>query len=225
MISLLSKSQIQKFLGSSTIVKSYPPSGQKQVLLVNDNEHGMAIFKFVKNGDERIQREIEIVTKYEIRNVPKIIDVREIKTDDNEIFISIIEQYIEGETLDEKLKNRKLSTSDGLKLLKILIEISVQLEMKEINVVHRDIKPSNIICGVDENYYLIDFGIARQLNGQSLTMTHAKIGPISFAPKVKSVEIRAIVPLAVFTITTLTFSGKSSIIKSFPYASTFCSLP
>jgi serine/threonine-protein kinase len=64
---------------------------------------------------------------------------------------------------------------EGIKLLKTLLDISVILE--DIKTVHRDIKPSNIICGNDGNYYLIDFGIARQLDKTSLTFTKAAIGP------------------------------------------------
>jgi serine/threonine-protein kinase len=62
-----------------------------------------------------------------------------------------------------------------VRLLETLLRIVVQLE--DLKIVHRDIKPDNIICGVNGEYYLIDFGIARQLNKPSLTMTAAAVGP------------------------------------------------
>jgi serine/threonine-protein kinase len=193
----LSKSDVKVLLDNSEIVKEFPHSGQKQVFLVIHKTYGLVVVKFVKSGDERIQREINIVTEHEIMNVPKILDVKEIKSADDEVYVCIIEQYIEGVNLCEKLKTCKLNTIEGVKLLKILLQIAVKLE--EINVVHRDIKPGNIICGTGGSYYLIDFGIARQLDRASLTMTHAVVGPHTpgygapelFQYSKKDIDIRA----------------------------------
>ena len=41
-------------------------------------------------------------------------------------------------------------------------------KLEEYNVIHRDIKPENILVS-DDKYYLIDFGIAKALDMQSLT--------------------------------------------------------
>ena len=49
--------------------------------------------------------------------------------------------------------------------------------MEQKQIVHRDIKPDNIIKASNGRWYLIDFGIARALNMESLTYTTAMVGP------------------------------------------------
>jgi len=171
---MLSIKDIEGLYEGLLILKEYPPSGQKKVLLVKHKTHGEVILKIVPDNDGRVQREIQIVTEFDLDNVPEILDVENI-TISGESYRLILEQYIEGPTLGEKLTVGKLSTVDGLRLLSDLLNVVVKLE--EVAVVHRDIKPGNIICGNDGRYYLIDFGIARQLNNASLTMTQAPVGP------------------------------------------------
>ena len=56
--------------------------------------------------------------------------------------------------------------------------------MEENRILHRDINPNNIILGQDGEIYLIDFGLAKNLNGSSLTVTAAAHGPFTpgYAP-------------------------------------------
>ncbi|MCE5286079.1 MAG: serine/threonine protein kinase [Pelosinus sp.] len=172
---MISKSEAQLLLKCSEVIKEFPGSGQKQVFLVKYPDQGSVIAKFVKSEDQRVKREIEIVTENNIINVPKMLEIKKLTASNNENYLCIIEQYIDGISLSSKIEKGKISIRDGLKLLETLLHIAVQLE--ELQVVHRDIKPDNIICGNDKKYYLIDFGIARQLDKKSLTMTQAVVGP------------------------------------------------
>jgi serine/threonine protein kinase len=49
-----------------------------------------------------------------------------------------------------------------------------------IDLVHRDIKPSNILLGRRDFVYLIDFGIAQDVNATRLTRTGAAIGTFAY---------------------------------------------
>lgn len=171
---MLTKNEIEGLYEGLIVLKEFPPSGQKKVLLIKHKAYGDVILKVVLDNDDRVQREINIVTEFKIDNVPQILEVDHVTVSSGS-YLLIFEQYIEGPTLSEKLSTGKLSTADGINLLRDLLHVARKLE--EIAVVHRDIKPSNIICGIDGNYYLIDFGIARQLNNTSLTMTQAVVGP------------------------------------------------
>jgi len=66
--------------------------------------------------------------------------------------------------------------------LHILLETEIELEKRHI--LHRDINPNNIILGNNGSVYLIDFGLAKNLQGDSLTRTAAAHGPFTpgYAP-------------------------------------------
>jgi fused-like protein len=50
-------------------------------------------------------------------------------------------------------------------------------------IIHRDMKPQNILIGPDRALKLCDFGFARALTQQSLTLTSVKGTPLYMAPE------------------------------------------
>ncbi|MCG8542109.1 MAG: serine/threonine protein kinase [Clostridia bacterium] len=171
---MLTNSQILDMFNINSIIKKYPKSGQKQVFLVEDKDSQHVILKLVEGKSERIKREIEIVTENNFANVPSIKKI-DMYSYDGQKGIYIIEEYIEGVVLSDLIRDSKLSILEGIKLAEDILNVIVQLEEKMI--VHRDIKPDNIIKSVEGDWYLIDFGIARAMNMESLTMTEMKVGP------------------------------------------------
>ncbi|WP_251319295.1 serine/threonine protein kinase [Flintibacter muris] len=166
--------ELVKKFPSLNILKKFPESGQKEVYLVQLDSYGMAILKIVKEMNERIRREIDIVNQNNLPGVPKIKEISSIEFDGNEYFY-LFEEYIEGETLTNRLRKGAIPLTDSLKLFESLLIVVEKLE--SLNIVHRDIKPDNIICSDDGSFHLIDFGIARNLNLPSLTYTAAVVGP------------------------------------------------
>ncbi|HBG0573796.1 TPA: serine/threonine protein kinase [Clostridioides difficile] len=156
------------------VIKRFPKSGQKQVFLVNHKVYGKVILKLVQSGDERVKREIEIVTENNFYNVPKVICVGNYDSSE-ECGIYILEQYIQGMSLREIIKEKSITLSEELVLAETMLKIIVQMEQQKI--VHRDIKPENILRNTEGEWYLIDFGIARALDMSSLTFTKVEIGP------------------------------------------------
>ncbi|MGD9678743.1 MAG: serine/threonine protein kinase, partial [Vulcanibacillus sp.] len=171
---MLSVEGIKDVIGGIEIVKKFDKSGQKQVFLVRHISYGDIILKVVEGKDERVRREISIVTNNNLENVPKILEIHEYNYNGEEGFY-IFEEFIDGSTLSEILKKGKLSIYNAIGLAESLLQTVYQLE--KIGVVHRDIKPDNIIREKGGKWYLIDFGIARVLNMESLTLTEAHIGP------------------------------------------------
>lgn len=162
------ENQIENQIPDIKIVDRLNPGAQKDVYKIKSKQYGNCVLKIVKAeaNDDRVIREIEIVTKYDIPNVPKIYGAGKIRIDGNEC-IYIIEQLINGSSLRETLvKRKKLNLKEAYNLLEMLLITESKLE--ECNVVHRDIKPENILISKD-GYYLIDFGIAKALDMQSLT--------------------------------------------------------
>lgn len=166
--------ELTKKYPSLTILKKFPESGQKQVYLVQLDAYGTVILKIVKKMDERIRREIDIVNQNDLPGVPKIKEISSIKIGEDEYFY-LFEEYVEGETLTNRLKKDPIPLAESLRLFESLLIVVGKLE--SLSIVHRDIKPDNIICSVDGSFHLIDFGIARNLNLPSLTQTAAVMGP------------------------------------------------
>lgn len=163
-----------------TEISKLDDGGQKFVFKAKHIKHGNIVLKIVPDGasDERVKREIEVVTECRVGNVPCIYEWGYIQVDDGKELLYIVEEYIEGTTLRKYLNSSgRLLLKDGLRLLEALLTIAVELEKR--GVVHRDIKPENIVIRVDGGFSLLDFGIARVLNKPSLTMTKAHFGPHS----------------------------------------------
>ena len=78
--------ELVKKFPSLNILKKFPESGQKEVYLVQLDSYGMAILKIVKEMNERIRREIDIVNQNNLPGVPKIKEISSIEFDGNEYF-------------------------------------------------------------------------------------------------------------------------------------------
>ena len=170
---MLSERDIIGNFGIEEIIKKFPQSGQKQVVLVRHRTYGQVVLKIVEGQSERVVREIQIVTENQFPNVPKVLEVDTYSIDSRQ-GIYLLAEYIEGIGLKEMVAG-KMNLSEALDLTEQLLRVIVEMEKRQI--VHRDIKPENIIRANDGRWCLIDFGIARALNKNSLTYTEAKMGP------------------------------------------------
>jgi len=166
--------RVKRYFPEVDVIKVYPDSGQKAVFLIEHPKHGKVILKIIRDMNERILREIELATNQQLRNIPKIYEVATFLADTEE-HSYFIEQYISGNSLRSEIDNQKFNTERSLALLESLLKTAIELE--KANVVHRDIKPDNVICSDNDEFFLIDFGIARMLNKKSLTITNAAVGP------------------------------------------------
>lgn len=166
---------IEKEFPDITGVKEIQQGGQKRVYTAIHKQHGQVVVKLildVKNF-ERTLREIDLVQEKNFQRVPKIYEHGTKICDTKLIFI--IEQLITGNTLRELIDKGGFQEKEAISYLIALLEICVQLENQ--SVVHRDIKPRNIIIDKNGELWLLDFGIARQLDLASLTPTMAPYGP------------------------------------------------
>lgn len=91
----------------------------------------------------------------------------------------IVLEYVEGETLKELI--RRDAPLDVPRALAYAIETARALEAAhEQEIVHRDVKPQNVLLGGEGGAKITDFGIARTLTEEGLTMDGRVLGTTDY---------------------------------------------
>jgi DNA helicase-2/ATP-dependent DNA helicase PcrA len=90
-------------------------------------------------------------------NHPHILTVYEVGEDDGRPYIAM--EYVEGETLRQKIENNGLQVKE---ILDIAIQIAAGLaRAHELGIIHRDLKPENLMLNRDGYAKILDFGLAK----------------------------------------------------------------
>ncbi|MFJ8924127.1 serine/threonine-protein kinase [Streptomyces sp. NPDC102415] len=110
--------------------------------------------------------------------------------------------YIEGHTLAQHIAAN--GPLDGAELRRLAIGLAEALrDIHRVGVVHRDLKPSNVVLS-PEGPRVIDFGISRAADQQTLTMTGRVIGTPPFMSPEQLQAPRGVGPRSdVFSLGTL----------------------
>ena len=98
----------------------------------------------------------EYLAAHPIFGVPRIIDYME---EQNQL--TVIEEYISGDTLQSKLDDHAITIDAARHYMLELCDILQQLHSLDPPVVHRDIKPSNIMITSCDHVVLLDFNAAK----------------------------------------------------------------
>ncbi len=124
---------------------------------------------------ERFRREARILDALDHPNIVRLRDAGLL--DDGAVFVAM--ERLAGETLLERLKRQ--GSLDPTALLAVVREIASALDaVAGSGVVHRDLKPSNVFVTVDGCVKLLDFGVARAVELERLTITGHAIGTPSY---------------------------------------------
>ncbi|MFE1207706.1 serine/threonine-protein kinase [Streptomyces albidoflavus] len=110
--------------------------------------------------------------------------------------------YIEGQTLAQHIA--VAGPLDGVELRRLAIGLAEALrDIHRVGVVHRDLKPSNVVLSA-EGPRVIDFGISRAADQQTLTMTGRVIGTPPFMSPEQLQAPRGVGPASdIFSLGTL----------------------
>jgi len=131
--------------------------------------------------EQRMGRFIQEAKTASALNHPNIITIYEIGQAESVLFIAT--EFIEGETLRQRLQETSLTI---LEALDIAIQIASALAAAhQAGVVHRDIKPENIMLRRDGILKVLDFGLAKltgawqpEVNSEAATMVETLPGTI-----------------------------------------------
>ena len=110
----------------------------------------------------RFQREARLLASV---NHPNIAAVHDFNNVDDLRFL--VMEYVDGETLGDRLERGPLQVDDALAVAK---QIAEALEVAHGNgVIHRDLKPGNVMLRTDGTVKVLDFGLAKELQPATST--------------------------------------------------------
>lgn len=128
----------------------------------------------------RFEREVDLSARLSHPNIARIFDADK----KGGVFFLAME-FIDGETLRDYVDKRSLAKEQILLLVRNIC-LAVQ-HAHQRAVIHRDIKPDNILVTEDGEPHVLDFGLARSLDGESdmtVTMDGVATGtPAYMAPE------------------------------------------
>ncbi len=129
----------------------------------------------------RFEREVEILAQLKHPHIAGIVD-----SGVHRGLYYYAMDLVEGQHLDQYVKDKALSYRQILELMKVICE-AVQ-HAHQNGVIHRDLKPSNIIVTTDGHPYIVDFGLAKVLQADHSTITVSMDGEAAGTPAFMSPE-------------------------------------
>lgn len=123
---------------------------------------------------QRFEREAMICANLMHPNIVRIFDYGRWRGE-----YYIVQEWVEGVSLEELLERGPVPVSFGMYLVR---EIASGLAYAHgEGVIHRDVKPANILIGLDGSVKLADFGVARSISLPDFTVDGTLIGTAAYS--------------------------------------------
>ena len=123
---------------------------------------------------QRFKQELILARQVTDRNVIRIFDLGEA---DGIKYITM--EYLEGETLYQILRRHgKVPVQEAVDIMRQTLS-GLQAAHRE-GVIHRDLKPGNIMRDASGRVAVMDFGLARSLEGDGMTRTGTMMGTMEY---------------------------------------------
>ena len=149
--------------------------GQRHVYEVRVAEERCVLKLMPESGRARAEREVTIGRNFDHPNLSTIADeeLQELEID-GDPFVYFTERFIEGDTL--AARTEPMEPCEALGLAADLVSAVTYLWERH-HVVHRDIKPLNIMATPEGVFVLLDIGVARHQDMETLTVDAAEHQP------------------------------------------------
>ncbi len=164
-------------MGRYRIVRLLGHGGMGSVWLAEDTQLDNKLFAIkmlpsilVSNKRAYAQLKKEALVAMTLSHT-NIVTVRAFEENNGNPFL--VMDYIDGETLDDHLAEKgKLSEDEALRVLR---PIAAALDYAHTKgVIHRDVKPGNVMIAKDGTPFILDFGIAREIQ-ETMTRVTGKL--------------------------------------------------
>jgi dienelactone hydrolase/predicted Ser/Thr protein kinase len=155
---------IGKTVGHYQITEKLGEGGMGIVFLANDISLGRKVaLKFLSQellqdpvAHRRLLREAKAAAALDH---PNICNIHEVAEAEGQNFI--VMEYVEGQTLGDRLRDGPLPVNEALQ---VASEVAEALdEAHEKGIIHRDLKPANIMLTCKGRAKVMDFGLAKQV--------------------------------------------------------------
>ncbi|HEY2797076.1 MAG TPA: protein kinase [Thermoanaerobaculia bacterium] len=156
-------------IGSYTLISLLGQGGMGNVWLARRSDgrfEGMAAVKLLnaslvgRAGAERFRREGQILARLADPHIARLLDAG--VSPSGQPFLVL--EHVEGEPIDAYCDHQRLGIEARLRLFLGVLD-AVALAHTNL-IVHRDIKPSNVLVDKNGEAKLLDFGIAKLLEGE-----------------------------------------------------------
>src|SRR5262245_46218148 len=162
--------------GMGTVWRAVQRGTRRDVALKVMNAAGMVS----PRARERFRREVELASRLDHPQIASVFD-----GDVRAGVCYYAMELIDGVPLDVHVAQEKLARGDILKLMRVIC-LAVGYAHQR-GIIHRDLKPSNILVDKAGNPHVLDFGLAKELNG-SLQSSVSVEGSVPGTPAYMSPE-------------------------------------
>jgi len=164
--------------GDIQVIRALQPGGQGAVFVVR---HGTAteVLKIYAIAQRtRAERECSALARLDCDAVVQLVSWGEV-TIRGEDAVYTLTEFVDGETLRERLK-RQVLTEDEARTLGVCVARAIRALWESGRIVHRDIKPDNIMITMTGAAVLLDLGIARHQDLTTLTAQGWTLGTAGY---------------------------------------------
>lgn len=152
-----------QILGNYEIINLLGCGGMGEVYLAKDQRLDRLVALKVLPTDvasdtERVRRFVQEARAASSLNHPNILTIHEVGEADGISFI--VSEYVEGESLREKLKRESRIALPEIREIALQICAALNAAHK-VGIIHRDIKPENVMIREDDLVKVLDFGLAK----------------------------------------------------------------
>ena len=170
--------QVPSHIGPYQITREIGRGGMGVVYLARDTklDRDVAIKclpdEFAQDEDRlhRFEREAKLLASLNHPNIASIYGLEEV---DGKRYLIL--EYVEGETLEEKLSAGAIPVDEALVIAKQIAEAIEAAHEK--GVIHRDLKPANIKFTSEEQVKVLDFGLAKAIDDRPSSITNIADSP------------------------------------------------
>lgn len=137
---------------------------------------------------ERFLREAEVLARVAH---PNVVRVHRLERAPGAAYL--VQEIVPGSSLEDLLRAGPFEPRRAAEVLRDLSDAVAAVHRE--GILHRDLKPANVMIRPEGAPVLLDFGVARDLNAETLTRTGALVGtPAYMAPEQANAEREALSP-------------------------------